>query len=196
VEEALTLALNVLQKMRIALNAENRTFCKGLQSQSQRGGLTFAAITTSYICNKENPYLSSIQSKAPHCLQASVIGISINGHNAEALMDSGSSGSFADTKVCKKLGIKYIGKANEVTMASTTQAVRIHGEVKENLKVADETYERITLGVMDNLCADIILGLDFMKMHDGVQFNLRGRKNLLQIDFGKAILFYRRFTRH
>jgi len=54
-------------------------------------------------------------------------------------MDSGSSGSFVDTDVCKKLGIKFTGKANKVTMASTTQAARIHGEVKVNLKVADET---------------------------------------------------------
>jgi len=102
-------------------------------------------------------------------------------------MNSRSSGSFVDTDVCKKLGIKYTGKANEVTMVPTTQAVRFHVEFKVNLKIANETYEWITLGVMDNLCADIILGLDFMKMHDGVQFNLPGCKNLLQIDFGKAI---------
>jgi len=56
-------------------------------------------------------------------------------------------------------------------MASTSQAVRIHGEVKVkvNLKVADETYEQITLEVMVNLCADIILGLDFTKMHDSLE---------------------------
>jgi len=41
---------------------------------------------------------------------------------------------------------------------------------------------------MNNLCADIILGLDFMKMHDGVQFNLRRRKNLLQIDLAKQFV--------
>ena len=37
---------------------------------------------------------------------------------------------------------------------------------------------------MDNLCADVILGLDFMKEHEEVRFKLHGNKSLLEVDSG------------
>ena len=45
-----------------------------------------------------------------------------------------------------------------------------------------EEYEQFSLGVMDKLCADVTLGLDFMKLHKGVQFMFHGDKSLFQLD--------------
>ena len=39
---------------------------------------------------------------------------------------------------------------------------------------------------MNQLCADVILGLDFMKMHKEVQFKLHGPNRFIRIGTGSA----------
>ena len=71
-----------------------------------------------------------------------------------------------------------------VNMASTIHTARINGEARVSLEISGKTYTKFTLGVMDNLCADVILGLDFMKEHEEVRFKLHGNKSLLEVDSG------------
>ena len=133
---------------------------------------------------QQGPYLSSIIASAPNCLQSSIIEASINGQPANALLDTGSSMSFIAMKYCKKFVIPYTKKNSNVNMASTIHTARINGEARVNLEISGKTYTKFTLGVIDNLCADVILGLDFMKEHEEVRFKLHGNKSLLEVDSG------------
>ena len=109
----------------------------------------------------------------------------VNGQPADTLIDSGSYASFINTDFCRKLGVGYESKPSSISMASTAHSAQLHGTVEAYL-VADENYNHFKLGVMNHLCADVILGLDFMKMHKEVQFNLHGPNAPLRIDTRSA----------
>ena len=55
-------------------------------------------------------------------------------------------------------------------MVSISHAGKVHGNAKVDLKANEENYARFNLGEVEKLCADVILGLDFMKLHEGVHF--------------------------
>ena len=63
-----------------------------------------------------------------------------------------------------------------ITMASISHTVKVHGDAKVDLKVNEKNYAQFNLEVEDKLCAYVILSLDFMKLHEGVHFNLHGHK--------------------
>ena len=72
-------------------------------------------------------------------------------------------------------------------MASTAHSAQVHGTGEVDLMVANKNYDHFRLEVMNHLCADVILGMDFIKMRNEVQFNLRGPNTPLRIDTGSAI---------
>ena len=144
------------------------------------------ATSSSIIEEHVNPHLSSILASAPACLQPSVITTRANGHSAKTLVDSGSSARYINSEFCKKFGINFDDKSSMISMASVSYAVKVHGNAKVDLQVNKETYARFNLGVVDKLCAHVILGLDFMKLHEEVHFNLHGQKNVLQVNPGKT----------
>ena len=128
-------------------------------------------------------HLSFITVSAPGCLPPLVIAAFISGHIAETLMDSESSASFIDTEFYKKIGVPFKKKISRITMASISHAVQIRGQAVINLRIEDrEEYQQFSLGVTDKLCADVILGLDILKFHKGVQFIFHGDKSLFQLD--------------
>ena len=67
-------------------------------------------------------------------------------------------------------------------MASTTKIAKVQGTFDVELKVFDKTYSKLKVGVMEELCADMNLGLDFMKLHDEVNFQLHGPKEAISVD--------------
>ena len=73
-----------------------------------------------------------------------------------------------------------------ITMASISYAVKVHSNAKVDLQVNKENYARFNVGVVDKLCADVILGRDFMKLHEGVHFNQQGHKSVLQVNPGRT----------
>ena len=64
-------------------------------------------------------------------------------------------------------------------MASTTQ---IQGTVDIELKVFYNSCSKLKAGVMEELCADMILGLNVTKLHDKVNFQLHGPKEVVSVD--------------
>ena len=58
------------------------------------------------------------------------------------------------------------------------------GFVKTALKINGRYYKNVKFGVVYNLCADIILGLDFLQKHRRVIFQFHGQVNDLCINDG------------
>ena len=98
-----------------------------------------------------------------------------------ALIDSGSSDSFIHPAIVDKLKLSVKESASTVSMALGSLKSTITGYVNVNFTIEKNQYANIKLNVMDNLCLDVILGLDFQKQHESVTVKLGGKKPALLI---------------
>ena len=63
-----------------------------------------------------------------------------------------------------------------MTMADSSVSSKIKGQCFVDITLQNRKYENVKLYVLDNLCADVILGQDFMKQHESIVFNFGGSK--------------------
>jgi len=66
-------------------------------------------------------------------------------------------------------------------MASSEIAVETLGKTTADLKLLDQTYPSSNFRVLKNLCADVIVGQTFLKLHSSVTFAMNGQKKALTI---------------
>ena len=67
-------------------------------------------------------------------------------------------------------------------MASTSHSVQVKGAVLVNLKVFNNNYPKFKLGVVEELCAEVILGIDFIKLHSKIEFKMYGPQEAISIN--------------
>ncbi|XP_027225401.2 uncharacterized protein K02A2.6 [Penaeus vannamei] len=119
--------------------------------------------------------LATITSAAtPSILSKAVARVSINGIEADGLIDSGSSESFIHPDLVKRHSLNVQHSKSAVTMASTSLSAHTSGVCKVNIKVNGRDYESVRLTVLPKLCSSVILGQDFQKLHESVQLNYGG----------------------
>lgn len=121
--------------------------------------------------------LSSVVAGFPKSLQPSVIEATIKGIKVQALMDTGSSESFIKSNLCKKLNLFVQGESSRITLASTSFSTEVKGTIVVELDAFGKIYSNFKMGVVEDLCADIILGIDFMKLHKEVKFEFGGERD-------------------
>ena len=129
-----------------------------------------------------DPVLSTVTANLPTCLQTSTVSACVNELPVDALMDTGSSDSYIDASLCKKLDLIVRGNPSTISMASKSYSVKVNGNVNVDLNVFSNQYPDFKSGMMKNLCSDVILGLDFMKLHSKVNFEMNGSKSAISID--------------
>ena len=112
-----------------------------------------------------DPIVSSIFVGFPKCLKASVVEGTVNGVSVQILMDTGFSKSYINHRLLKGLKLSLEREPSAITMASTSHSVQVKGAILINLKVFNKNYPKFKLGVMEELCTEVILGLDFMKLN-------------------------------
>ena len=79
-----------------------------------------------------------------------------------------------NSNVCAKLKLDvYPTAARQVQMASTAMKIKSMGFCLADLKIGDIAYPSTRLNILENLCSDIILGLDFQSQHQSliIEFN-------------------------
>ncbi|KRY46189.1 Retrovirus-related Pol polyprotein from transposon 17.6 [Trichinella britovi] len=118
--------------------------------------------------------LASVGSIFPHSLAKAVFKILLCGKEINCLIDSGSSESFIHPEVIKRLGLKTIPSSEPISMASSALSIKALGCITVELKVQDRLYKSFRLRVLPHLCADVILGQDFHRMHENVTLNYGG----------------------
>jgi len=94
-------------------------------------------------------------------------------------VDSGSSASYISSASCLRLGRSPEGPSSKTTMPPTSLSAKINGSTRADLVVSGQRYPKFSFGVMDNLCADVILGVDFMKLHRSVTFETTGSRDAI-----------------
>ena len=100
--------------------------------------------------------------------------VKIKNTKTQALIDTGSlSLSFLHKELATRLNLPIIPALDvaEVSMADSSVTAKIEGQCFVDIQLQNRKYENVKLYVLDNLCAQFILGQDFMKQHDSVVFN-------------------------
>ena len=80
----------------------------------------------------------------------------------EALIDSGSSHSFIKTSVAKSLSIPVTYSSEFISLASSSCKAKICGYVEMDITIQGVCFDRAKFGLMDDLCADVLIGIDFL----------------------------------
>ena len=79
-----------------------------------------------------------------------------------------------DRKFAKRCGLLILPSDSQVHMAQTSFHSAVKGECIVDFTLNGVLYSGISVCILDNLCADVILGREFMKKHKSVKFNFGG----------------------
>ena len=108
--------------------------------------------------------------------------LSIKGYETRALIDSGSTScSFISKALAEHLKLTILPANGEVSMANPSLSTKLEGECLIDFCLKKRKYKQVKVYVLDYLCADIILGQDFMGKHDSVIFKFGGKEPPLQV---------------
>lgn len=127
------------------------------------------------------PTLAVISAAAPSSLNKTVIPVYVNDTKVDGLVDSGSTDSFVSGLVVNRLNIKTFNSQKVVGMASSSLKTTITRRVAVDLVINDHSYTNQTLFVVDDLCADVIIGHDILEQHKTVNLFLGGSKESLNV---------------
>ena len=116
------------------------------------------------------PTLTTISAEVPQSLTKSTTMVSVDGFEATALIDSGSSESFIHPGLVKSAALHVYPSSGTISMATSSLATNVSGYCLVGLVFGGRTYSRVRLSVLPELCADLILGLDFQTQHERVIF--------------------------
>ena len=111
----------------------------------------------------------------------SMTSVTINGITAKALVDSGSTDSFICRRLADRMQLKVIRAVGSVKMASSTLVASIEGYCCVDIRCNGNMYKDVRLSVLSDLCADVILGEDFLGLHREVKIRFDGRRPPLKV---------------
>ena len=109
------------------------------------------------------PFLATITGPAPYLLRKSIQYLVINGHKISTLIDSGSSESFIQPDVVRKLSITITECTGNVSMASAFLTSESLGYCFITFSLNGKVYNNVKVCILNNLCVDLILGIDFQQ---------------------------------
>ena len=119
------------------------------QASSVRGRSSAAVLTTEKPVFVED-CLSSILASAPSCLGPSIVKATLLGKEIEALVDSGASENFIDSKIASQLNLRVEGPSSQIEMASEGFAAKTLGKVNATLTTFDNVRTRLSVAVRYN----------------------------------------------
>ena len=117
---------------------------------------------------------STLATVLPSGLKSATIPVIIAGQQFTALIDTGSSDSFISEEIARKLNIRTSESFRKITMATKTLTIQCLGQCDIDIKIEDCCYKNSRLGIIPNLCTDIILGQDFQRQHSRLIFEYGG----------------------
>ena len=117
-------------------------------------------------------------------LKKSMIIITINDLPIKALIDTGSTNNYMNPSIANLCGLKIYRTSQDqtVVMASDNCHMSVSGYCDSTITLHDQSYNNVHFGIMDNLCVDAILGLDFLNRHQGLHMSLNGNLPTLFLD--------------
>ena len=120
------------------------------------------------------PLNLSFVAAAPQSLSNAVVPVKIGNVTVKALIDTGSSESYISLELVSKLGLKQLQSTMEISMASTDHTVKTKGHTFISFQYNSCTYDNIKLSILPGLCAEILLGHDFLRRHKSLEIPFKG----------------------
>ena len=120
--------------------------------------------------------ICSITAVCPNSLSQASVNVSVYGNTLSALIDLGSSHSFISQTVAEKLNLKIHPSKQDISMALSSLKPHVIGHCFAHIDLNQYVYTCTRLGVLKDLCSDIIFGHDFQKEHERVNIEFRGSK--------------------
>ncbi|XP_031339629.1 uncharacterized protein LOC116168104 [Photinus pyralis] len=140
-----------------------------------------ALIIINSLIDDGSSHCSTISAASPSSLKGATILITVNGYKADALVDTGSSVSFINSKIARLMKLRQKPCTQSVNLASLNQVSVVEGICFANITMNKHNYRQIPLLIVDNLCADVIVGHDLLKEHSKIEFELGGPHEPLRI---------------
>ena len=78
----------------------------------------------------------------------------------------------------ERLKISVSPAVGKVTMATTAFTTDTEGCCEVDIYVQGRSYKDVRMSVLPNLCSDVILGHEFLKLHDSIQLVFGGAEEL------------------
>jgi len=103
----------------------------------------------------------TLDQDSPHGLDHSVAQVLINGHVTPCLFDSGSTESFIHPSTVRRYSLKVIPTTSRILLASKSCSATVSGCCRVTLTVNGTHFRDFKLMILPNLCAAVLLGLDF-----------------------------------
>ena len=119
---------------------------------------------------------SSVLAACPKSLSQASVNISVKRQNLSALIDSGSSDSFISEQIVRKLKLHVHPSSQDISMALSTAKARVLGHCFADINLHGHVYAATCLGILKNLCSDVILGQDFQRKYKRVVIEFGGSK--------------------
>ena len=152
--------------------------CKASKTKNERSAATETSQHDSF--SDDAPTLAStLSAHMGNGLRSAVTKITVCGKIFNCLIDSGSTSSFLHPKVVETLSLQLLPSNYSVTMASTTQEVKALGSCNVDFEVQGQSYKNFTLGVLPELCTDVVLGADFQSCHESITLKYGGKRKPL-----------------
>ena len=155
--------------------------CNNCGKKGHYGKVCMSKATSSTTASLFSPTICSITAACPKSLSHASVNVSVYGNTLSALIDSGSSDSFISQTVAEQLNLKIHPSTQDITMALTSLKTHIIGHCFADINLNQRVYKSTRLGVLKDLCSDIILGHDFQKEHERFTIEFGGRKPKLII---------------
>ena len=140
-----------------------------------------ASVVTSPASADQHLCTAYIASQATTALSKSIVSITVNGVPAKALIDTGSTDSFIHHDLVTKLRLRIASSTCRVTMATTRCSADVRGCCIAEVVLNGQIYKEVCFRILDDLCADAILGQDFMALHKEVRVVFGGDRPPLKV---------------
>ena len=124
---------------------------------------------------------SLVTAAAPFCLRNAITTIFVNNVSLEALFDTGSAESYISADIVRKYNWKVFGSKHVISMASTNFCSQTLGHIFVSVILNDSSYHNVKLSLLPNLCADVLLGHDFLNRHQKFETSFSGQRPPLSV---------------
>ena len=147
-----------------------------LESNFQQLSQTFTNCNKSSCISYAYSTIATISNNVPSSLAKAAASVTINETRVKALFDSCSAESYVNPSFVKTAKLVTFPCTELVSMASSDHTIKIKNYVTANVYFQGQMYKNVRFGVLDSLCNDVILGLNFQAQHKSVTFDYGGDK--------------------
>lgn len=118
----------------------------------------------------------------PTSLSKSSGTVDIEGMQVKALFGSGSRESFIHPSLGAQISLVVnLSSGTESMATSASSSVKVRGTCVANISFQGHKHQGFKLSVLPGLCADLILGIDFLSQHSSVVFHYGGSEPPLSV---------------